>query len=159
VRQDARRSALPLHDASNRLVAALLVSDAWCGRTIGRSLLAQAEESSVAAGCHSGLLDTVQARGFNLVFGHQQFGALDGYPLGQTRNFLCKRLVAAIEAPSPRSPADSSIRLVQYADLPGAASFFPMESDAWNPAVEASDPSRTFGRAHDRLPKGLISVE
>lgn len=109
VPQDARRFALLLHDEGDVLVAglsgvlswqwlfveALWVGDAWRSRGIGRELLARAEAHAVAAGCHSAWLDTFQAREFYLGLGYQQFGALNDYPAGQTRCFLCKRLVAA----------------------------------------------------------------
>lgn len=115
VPQDARRFALLLHDESSRMVAglsgvlawqwlfveALWVSDAWRHRGIGRALLAQAEAQAVAEECHSAWLDTFQARGFYLALGYRQFGALDDYPAGQTRYFLWKRLVVAMEVPSP----------------------------------------------------------
>jgi N-acetylglutamate synthase-like GNAT family acetyltransferase len=114
VPQDARHFALLLHDEKNRLVAglsgalswqwlfvaALWVGDTWQGRGIGRALLTRAEAHAVTAGCHSAWLDTFQARGFYLALGYQQFGALNDYPPGQTRYFLRKRLVSAIEAPA-----------------------------------------------------------
>jgi GNAT superfamily N-acetyltransferase len=106
VPRDAQRFALLVDDENNRLVAglsgvlgwqwlfveALWVSDAWRSRGIGRALLAQAEARAVAGGCHSAWLDTFQARGFYLALGYRQFGALDDYPPGQARHFLCKRL-------------------------------------------------------------------
>ncbi|HME26450.1 MAG TPA: GNAT family N-acetyltransferase [Acetobacteraceae bacterium] len=114
VPQDARRFALLLRDEGDRLAAglsgvlswqwlfveALWVGDAWRGRGIGRALLARAEAHAVAAGCHSAWLDTFQARGFYLALGYREFGALPDYPAGQTRYFLCKRLVGVVEAPA-----------------------------------------------------------
>jgi GNAT superfamily N-acetyltransferase len=106
VPHDARRFALLLHDSDNHLAAglsavlswqwlfveALWVGDAWRRRGIGRALLAHAEAHAATAGCHSAWLDTFQARAFYLALGYRQFGALDDYPTGQTRHFLCKRL-------------------------------------------------------------------
>jgi GNAT superfamily N-acetyltransferase len=107
VPHDAERFALLLHDADQRLaaglsgvlswqwlfIAALWVDDAWRRRGIGRALLARAEAHAVAVHCHSAWLDTFQARDFYQALGYRQFGALDDYPAGQTRYFLCKRLV------------------------------------------------------------------
>lgn len=109
VPHDARRFALLLRDDDDRLAAglsgrlswqwlfveALWVGDTWRGRGIGRALLTQAEAHAVAAGCHSAWLDTFQARGFYLAQGYREFGALEDYPAGQTRSFLCKRLLPA----------------------------------------------------------------
>jgi GNAT superfamily N-acetyltransferase len=106
VPHDSRRFALLLRDAEDHLAAglsgvlswqwlfveALWVGDAWRRRGIGRALLARAEAHAAAAGCHSAWLDTFQARAFYLALGYRQFGALDDYPTGQTRHFLCKRL-------------------------------------------------------------------
>ena len=117
--QDAQRFALLLRDDGDRLVAglsgllswqwlfveALWVGDTWQRRGIGRALLTQAEAHAVAAGCHSAWLDTFQARGFYLALGYQEFGILNDYPPGQTRFFLCKRLVRAIDPSSPRANA------------------------------------------------------
>jgi GNAT superfamily N-acetyltransferase len=103
---DAQRFALLLRDADDHLAAglsgvlswqwlfieALWVGDAWRRRGIGRALLARAEAHAASAGCHSAWLDTFQARSFYLALGYRQFGALDDYPVGQTRYFLCKRL-------------------------------------------------------------------
>jgi N-acetylglutamate synthase-like GNAT family acetyltransferase len=106
VPHDPQRFALLLRDDDNQLVAglsgllswqwlfveALWVSDNWRSRGIGRSLLLQAEAHAVTTGCHSVWLDTFQARDFYQALGYQQFGALDDYPVGQTRYFLRKRL-------------------------------------------------------------------
>jgi ribosomal protein S18 acetylase RimI-like enzyme len=81
-------------------VEALWVDDAWRRRGIGRALLAQAEAHAVAAHCHSAWPDTFQARDFYQALGYRQFGALDEYPDGQTRYFLCKRLVGERSHPA-----------------------------------------------------------
>jgi GNAT superfamily N-acetyltransferase len=74
-------------------VEALWVDEAWRGRGVGAALLRQAEEQAATSGCHSAWLDTFQARDFYLRFGYEPFGALEDYPVGQTRFFLRKRLV------------------------------------------------------------------
>lgn len=112
---DAQRFALLLHAEHGGLagglcgvlawqwlfVQALWVDDTWRGRGIGRGLLARAEAHAVAAGCHSVWLDTFQARGFYRALGYQEFGALENYPEGQTRWFLCKRLRGDVSLNAP----------------------------------------------------------
>jgi hypothetical protein len=56
--------------------------------------LARAEAFAVVTRCHSAWLDTFQARNFYLRHGYREFGALEGYPQGQTRYFLRKALSA-----------------------------------------------------------------
>ncbi len=114
---DARRFALLLHERDERLaggmsgalawqwlfVEALWVADEWRRRGVGRALLARAEAHAVEAGCHSAWLDTFQAREFYVALGYREFGALEDYPVGQTRYFLRKRLVGR-DGPHPLPP-------------------------------------------------------
>jgi len=74
-------------------VDALWVDEAARGQGAGRTLMARAEAHAAAEGCHAVWLDTFQARGFYEAIGYTVFGALEAYPEGQTRYFLCKRLV------------------------------------------------------------------
>jgi len=110
---DARRFALLLHNDEGLaaglcgvvawqwlFVEALWVDDAWRGRGVGTALLKRAEAHAVAAGCHSAWLDTFQARGFYVACGYRQFGALEDYPVGQTRHFMRKELAT----PPPPDP-------------------------------------------------------
>ncbi|WP_369407862.1 GNAT family N-acetyltransferase [Roseomonas rosulenta] len=73
-------------------VEAVWVDDALRGQGAGRRLMARAEAHALAAGCHSAWLDTFQAEGFYLALGYERFGVLEGYPGGQHRVFLRKRL-------------------------------------------------------------------
>ncbi len=75
-------------------VDALWVETAARGQGVGRSLMARAEAHAVEQGCHDAWLDTFQARGFYEGLGYVMFGSLEGYPDGQTRYFLRKRLAA-----------------------------------------------------------------
>jgi GNAT superfamily N-acetyltransferase len=111
---DTRRFALLLHDGSGELAAgisavlawqwmfveALWVGDAWRRHGVGRGLLLQAEARAVADGCHSGWLDTFQARDFYAGLGYAPFGTLADYPPGQSRSFMSKRLSVAADRPA-----------------------------------------------------------
>jgi GNAT superfamily N-acetyltransferase len=106
VPQDTRRFALLLRDRDDRLVAglsgvvawqwlfvqALWVDDEWRRRRVGSALMQRAEAIARDAGCHSAWLDSFQARDFYLGLGYEVFGALEDYPVGQTRYFLRKSL-------------------------------------------------------------------
>jgi GNAT superfamily N-acetyltransferase len=106
VPQDTRRFALLLRDRDDRLVAglsgvvawqwlfvqALWVDDEWRHRRVGSALMQRAEAIARDAGCHSAWLDSFQARDFYLGLGYEVFGALEDYPVGQTRYFLRKSL-------------------------------------------------------------------
>jgi GNAT superfamily N-acetyltransferase len=83
-------------------VDALWVDTASCGQGVGRTLMARAEAYAAEQGCHDAWLDTFQARGFYEAIGYVVFGSLDGYPEGQMRYFLRKRL------PSGKNRSDSA---------------------------------------------------
>lgn len=86
----------------------LFVADLWVHadlrrRGIGRQLLALAEQTAVARGCHSARLDTFsfQAPSYYPRFGYRLFGALD-YPPQHRRYFLWKPLMPAAPAAAAR---------------------------------------------------------
>ena len=64
------------------------------GAGLGRDLLRRAEAEAITRGCGNVWLDTFsfQARGFYEKLGYTVFGTLEGYPPGQRRYFLQKRL-------------------------------------------------------------------
>lgn len=106
VPHESRRFGLALRDADGRLragVAGLIswgwlfieaawVDDALRGQGVGAALMRRAEAHARACGCHAAWLDTFQAEGFYLALGYERFGLLEGYPAGQYRAFLRKRL-------------------------------------------------------------------
>ena len=106
VPRHAVRFAVRLHDAGNQLVGGLsgtltwgwlFIESLWVHRNqrskgAGRVLLARAEGHAAENGCHSAWLDTFQSRAFYEAQGYTVFGALEDYPVGQTRAFLKKRL-------------------------------------------------------------------
>ena len=75
----------------------LVVPEPARGTGVGKRLMEMAEAQAIARGCHSAWLDTFQwqARGFYEHIGYECFGELPHYPVGTTRSFMCKRLVAA----------------------------------------------------------------
>ena len=106
VPHEARRFGLALRDEGGGLLAGLTgvmswgwlfieavwVTDALRGSGTGRRLMARAEAHAREQGCHSAWLDTFQAEGFYRALGYERFGVLEGYPGGQSRAFLRKRL-------------------------------------------------------------------
>lgn len=63
---------------------------------LGTRLMRRAEEAAIKRGCHHVWLDTFsfQARGFYEKLGYQVFGRLDDYPVGHSRFFMTKALMA-----------------------------------------------------------------
>jgi GNAT superfamily N-acetyltransferase len=72
----------------------VFVAEQARGAGWGRRLIRAAEAEALQRNCHSAWVDTYsfQARGFYERLGYGLFGALDDYPAGHQRFFLCKRL-------------------------------------------------------------------
>jgi GNAT superfamily N-acetyltransferase len=66
--------------------------------SLGRQLMAQAEQEAIQRGCHGVWLDTFsfQARGFYEKLGYTVFGTLEDYPPGHRRFFLKKTFDTAV---------------------------------------------------------------
>ncbi|HKW55249.1 MAG TPA: GNAT family N-acetyltransferase [Stellaceae bacterium] len=107
--QDRQRVlAVLVRDGAGKVLGGLWGATAWRwlfvrllwlpetlrGAGLGRELLRRAEAEAVTRGCGNVWLDTYsfQARGFYEQLGYTVFGTLDGYPPGQCRYFLQKRL-------------------------------------------------------------------
>jgi GNAT superfamily N-acetyltransferase len=77
-------------------VQLLVVPEALRGQGVGRQLLQMAEAEALRRGCHGVWLDTFspQAQGFYESLGYQAFAALADFPMGHSRTFLRKSLVA-----------------------------------------------------------------
>lgn len=84
----------------------MVVPEAARGQGWGRRVMALAEATALARGCHDAWLDTheFQARGFYEALGYECFGQLPDYPPPFSRFFFRKRLAAPSPSPSP-SPA------------------------------------------------------
>jgi GNAT superfamily N-acetyltransferase len=69
------------------------------GRGIGTEIVRLAEDEAARRGCHGVWLDTLefQARGFYERLGYDCFGELPNYPVGFSKFFLRKLLVAAAQ--------------------------------------------------------------
>ena len=74
----------------------LWVDEAVRGQDWGTHLMEAAEAEAIRRGCHHVFLDTMsfQALPFYLKLGYTTFGQLDDLPLGHSRYFLQKRLIA-----------------------------------------------------------------
>ncbi len=72
----------------------LWVAERWRGRGLGRDLLKEAERRAAAWRCVGVYLDTFspEAVDFYQRCGFAPFGAIDGFPPGERRTFLQKRL-------------------------------------------------------------------
>lgn len=64
------------------------------GEGIATRLIAVAEDEARVRGCHAAWLDTLNPRALGLYerLGYVRFGALQNFPMGQSRTFLQKRL-------------------------------------------------------------------
>ena len=80
------------------LIKMLWISETVRGRGLGTRLMAMAEATALARGCHGAWLDTssVRAEAFYRKLGYRLFGRLENQsgeqPEGHQRFFLCKRL-------------------------------------------------------------------
>jgi GNAT superfamily N-acetyltransferase len=79
----------------------LWVAEAWRGAGLGRGLMAEAERAARARGCVGIYLDTFDpsAAAFYERCGFARFGAIEDFPLGRQRIFLCKRLEQSENGP------------------------------------------------------------
>jgi GNAT superfamily N-acetyltransferase len=87
----------------------LWVDDSLRGqRTAGRMLQA-AEDEALSRGCHSAFIDTFNPAAKNAYErqGYGTFGELPDFPIGRTRSFLKKQLVARYQ-PASRPPVIAS---------------------------------------------------
>jgi GNAT superfamily N-acetyltransferase len=75
-------------------VALVWLAEPLRGKGYGRQLLAAIEDEARVRGCQHAHLDTFswQARPFYETLGYEVFATLDGYPPGQQRFFMKKKL-------------------------------------------------------------------
>lgn len=74
----------------------LIVPEELRGLGFGTQIMQTAEQEAIARGCHGSRLDTFefQAREFYEKLGYNCFGTLTDYPIGFSRFFMQKSLVA-----------------------------------------------------------------
>ncbi|HEX6703338.1 MAG TPA: GNAT family N-acetyltransferase [Albitalea sp.] len=88
----------------------LVVPDGRRGRGLGTALMRTLEQEAVRRGCHSAWVDTFdfQAPAFYEKLGYSCFGRLDDFPIGSTRYFLRRTLVAPCPPASRRREAEAA---------------------------------------------------
>jgi GNAT superfamily N-acetyltransferase len=107
---DGQELAVLLHDADGGLIGGIygFTWDGWLdirlfwvqegqrGRGLGSQLLAAAEAEAIRCGCHTAIVEThsFQAPAFYQHRGFTIYATLDGYPSGQSKHSLRKRLAS-----------------------------------------------------------------
>ncbi|MGO4570449.1 GNAT family N-acetyltransferase [Microvirga sp. 2TAF3] len=78
----------------------LFVPERFRGAGLATRLIAMAEDEAKRRGCHSAWLDTLNPKARILYerLGYEVFGELKDYPIGSSRFFLQKKLVASSQS-------------------------------------------------------------